>query len=125
MELYIGGFAQGKLEYVLREKGEVNIVQEVGEIKEYSKNQSILFYQFHEWFRQEIEQGRNPEEEMDAIFSEYKNLLIISDEVGNGIIPVEAVEREYRERLGRYLCRIAARSERVERILCGIGQRIK
>lgn len=124
MELYIGGFAQGKLQYVLRKKGKVNIVQEAGKIKEYPIKQKILFYQFHEWFRKEIEMGRNPEKEMDAIFSEYKNLLIISDEVGNGIIPIEAMEREYRERLGRYLCRIAAHSERVERILCGIGQRI-
>ena len=124
MELYIGGFAQGKLDYVLGKKGEVSIVQEAGMIKEHHVNQNILFYQFHEWFRQEVLKGRNPEAEMDAILSEYKNLLIISDEVGNGLIPVAAMEREYRERLGRYLCRIAARSERVERILCGIGQRI-
>ncbi|MBP6421033.1 MAG: bifunctional adenosylcobinamide kinase/adenosylcobinamide-phosphate guanylyltransferase, partial [Agathobacter sp.] len=42
-----------------------------------------------------------------------------------GIVPLDSFEREYRERLGRLLCEIAAKAERVERIVCGIGQRIK
>ena len=37
----------------------------------------------------------------------------------------EAGEREYRERLGRMLVEIAKRAESVERVFCGIGQRIK
>ena len=41
------------------------------------------------------------------------------------IVPLDSFEREYRERLGRLLCEIAAKAERVERIVCGIGQRIK
>ena len=50
---------------------------------------------------------------------------IICDEVGNGIVPMDAFEREYRERLGRFLIEVAKRADRVERIMCGIGQRIK
>ena len=56
---------------------------------------------------------------------EHPDCVIISDEVGNGIVPVDPFEREYRERLGRMLIEIASRAERVERVICGIGQRIK
>lgn len=38
---------------------------------------------------------------------------------------MDAFEREYRERLGRFLIEVAKRADRVERIMCGIGQRIK
>ncbi len=53
------------------------------------------------------------------------NCIIISDEIGNGIVPVEAFEREYRERTGRILIQLAQKAEEVERVICGIGQKIK
>ena len=55
----------------------------------------------------------------------YPNCVIISDEVGNGIVPIEAFEREYRERTGRILVELAKKAEEVERVICGIGQKIK
>ena len=51
--------------------------------------------------------------------------IIISDEIGNGIVPMEHEEREYRELTGRLLCELANKADRVERIVCGIGERIK
>ena len=61
----------------------------------------------------------------DKYLEKHPDTVIICDEVGNGIVPLDSFEREYRERLGRLLCEIAAKAERVERIVCGIGQRIK
>lgn len=110
MELYIGGFAQGKSEYVRR----LHPGQEI-RIKD----------GFHLWIRQLMQEGRNPEEETARLLEENPDLIIISDEIGNGIVPMDAFEREYRERLGRILIEIAARADRVERVVCGIGQRIK
>ena len=46
-------------------------------------------------------------------------------EIGNGIIPLEPFEREYRERTGRILVELASRAEEVERVICGMGQKIK
>ena len=34
-------------------------------------------------------------------------------------------KREYRELTGRLLCELANKADRVERIVCGIGERIK
>ena len=110
MELYIGGYKQGKYNYVLTKK---NIKKE------------FIWNDFHRWFRKRLQEGGNPEREAEAYLAEHPDCVVISDEVGNGIVPIDAFEREYRERLGRMLVEIAAKAERVERVICGIGQRIK
>ena len=51
--------------------------------------------------------------------------VIISDEIGNGIVPVDAFERDYRERTGRMLITLASQADEVVRVICGIGQKIK
>ncbi|MFT3982437.1 MAG: bifunctional adenosylcobinamide kinase/adenosylcobinamide-phosphate guanylyltransferase [Lachnospiraceae bacterium] len=126
MELYLGGYAQGKLTYVLENRGNVlPVVEGLEGLADYGTEDTVIFRAFHNWFFEELKKGKNPEEEMEDVLLLHNRLLIICDEVGNGIVPCSALEREYRERLGRYVCRLAADSERVERILCGIGQRIK
>ncbi len=110
MELYIGGYAQGKSEYVRR----THPGQEA-QIKE----------EFHLWIRQLMQEGKDPEAETELFLQKNPDAIIICDEIGNGIVPADAFEREYRERLGRILIGIAARADRVERIFCGIGQRLK
>lgn len=127
MELYIGGMAQGKLSYVRQQTGlgEEAVVVRPEELDGYAGSERVIFYQFQEWFRQEIEQEKDPEEAMDHLLERHPQLIIICNEVGNGIVPLASKEREYRERLGRYLCRLAERAVRAERIVCGIGQRLK
>ena len=50
---------------------------------------------------------------------------LYTDEIGYGIVPVDRMEREYREQTGRVCTRLAAYSEKVYRVMCGIGQVIK
>ena len=66
-----------------------------------------------------------PEREVLALLDHYDRCVIISDEIGNGIVPVDPFEREYRERAGKILITIAERADEVERVICGIGQKIK
>ena len=69
------------------------------------------------------------EEPIDDLAEELirKNpeLILITDEIGYGIVPVDRMEREYREQTGRVCTRLAAYSEKVYRVMCGIGQVIK
>lgn len=51
--------------------------------------------------------------------------VIIIDEIGCGIVPMEKNERIWRENVGRCGCIIAANSEKVIRIVCGIPTVIK
>lgn len=53
------------------------------------------------------------------------NAVIICDEVGCGIVPLDRAERLYRDVTGRVCCDIAARADSVFRVHCGIGVKIK
>ena len=51
--------------------------------------------------------------------------LVTCDEVGSGIIPLDAREREVREATGRLCIELAQRAEQVVRLVAGIPTRIK
>ena len=51
--------------------------------------------------------------------------VIVMDEVGSGIVPMEKADRLWREACGRCGCMIAARADRVIRLVCGIPTIIK
>ena len=127
MKLVIGGYAQGKLNYVLGKYDvEASMVYD-GEIPEKIEEEkgTVVINHFHNWLKTKIAYGGCPEKEIVEFVEKYPNCVIISDEVGNGIVPIEAFEREYRERTGRILVELAKRAEEVERVICGIGQKIK
>ena len=52
-------------------------------------------------------------------------VIIICDEIGCGIVPLEKSDRDYRENVGRIMCRVVERAEHAERLICGIPQRLK
>ncbi len=56
---------------------------------------------------------------------ENPNAAVIINEIGCGIIPLEKSERIYREEVGRAGGIIAAHSETVLRVFCGIPEVIK
>lgn len=124
MRLVIGGYAQGKLNYVLRtydlDEGQV-LDSEMSE----KTDKTVVFNHLHSWVKERILAGGNPEKELETMIERWPDCILISDEIGNGIVPLETGEREYRERLGRMLVEIAKKADSVERVFCGIGQRIK
>lgn len=126
MELYIGGYAQNKLNYVLSAyRDAVLTVRDGGSEDFEAAEPADIYNHLHLWVKRKLEEEKEPESLIEDILADNPNCIIISDEIGNGIVPIEASEREYRERTGRMLCELASKAERVERIICGIGQRIK
>lgn len=153
MKLVIGGYAQGKLEYVLGElqredeagnpedepekgsrkgnrteagqRGLWKVYQGIPSEEELENGGRIVVNHLHRWVKERIRQGGSPEEEALSFAAVHPGCVIICDEVGNGIVPVDGFEREYRERTGRLLVRLAAEAEEVVRVICGIGQKIK
>ena len=109
MILIIGGFAQGKLHYV----------------EQHYSEQEYIVNHLHLFIKEQLQQGKNPEDEINKIIKEHPDCILICDEIGNGIVPMEAEERIYRERTGRILERLAAQADEVVRVVCGIGQKIK
>lgn len=136
MRLVIGGYAQGKLDYVLDKYHlskeavwDAALPEDAEGILVISGNDLIdgpvIIDHLHIWVKKRILDGGYPEEELETFLAHCENCILISDEIGNGIVPVDASEREYRERMGRILIRLAGQAKGVERVICGIGQQIK
>ncbi|MCM1024237.1 MAG: bifunctional adenosylcobinamide kinase/adenosylcobinamide-phosphate guanylyltransferase [Prevotella sp.] len=60
-----------------------------------------------------------------SLCEKNSNIIIIINEIGCGIIPIEKDERIWREQVGRAGCIIAEKSSAVIRICCGIPMIIK
>lgn len=124
MELVIGGYGQGKLSYVLSRKKEAAVVFDA-ELPEITENSVLVINHLHLWVRNCLLNGREPEYELEIWLNQKPDCIFISDEIGNGIVPLDSFEREYRERTGRLLVMLAEKAECVERVICGLAQRIK
>lgn len=135
MELYIGGYAQGKREYLLHKyekaiwlEGTDSSALDTLPIAVGEEKQRVILNGFHHWMRLKLQDDAKREEIVQTLMEVEKKgyiLCIISDEIGNGIVPLEKEERNWREETGRVLCDIAEVSDRVERIICGIPQILK
>ncbi|MDR2658109.1 MAG: bifunctional adenosylcobinamide kinase/adenosylcobinamide-phosphate guanylyltransferase [Oscillospiraceae bacterium] len=65
-------------------------------------------------------------EAADALLESLANkAIVVCDEVGGGIIPLERRDREARDACGRLCCRMAQRAEKVVRVVCGLPIIIK
>lgn len=140
MELYIGGFAQGKLEYVKcryneNQKTEKLFVKVIDCVDSHYKKMLLetecdvlILNHLHLWVRDLLDEGMEEEKIQTTILSWIKSnpdAIVICDELGNGIVPIKKQEHIWREQTGRLMIELAKQAERVERILCGLGQRLK
>lgn len=80
---------------------------------------------FHLFIRRWLESGREKEELTDLILERQGEIVLVWDEIGCGLVPADASDREYREAVGRICTELAAEAVRVDRVVCGIAQRIK
>ena len=123
MQAIVGGYAQGKLQYAMEKYGAKDWILADGYLPE--AGQKVIINHFHLWVRRTMEKGECPEEKIKEYLEAHPQCIIISDEIGGGLVPMDAFEREYRERTGRILVELAKGAEEVERVICGIGQKIK
>lgn len=80
---------------------------------------------FHLWVKRAMGEGLNPEGLAKELAERNPELVVITDELGYGVVPIERRDREYRELHGRICCEVAKRSRKVCRVICGIGTVIK
>lgn len=124
MELIVGGAFQGKLEYA----------KELFPDRDWADGEDCSLedlkraggvWRFQSLIRRLLQQGALPDDLAERVFQENPELIVISDEVGSGVVPADAFEREFREKTGRICTELARRSRRVHRVVCGIGKVIK
>ena len=103
-----GGAYQGKKDFALK----------------YFKNYDII-NNYHIIIKNLISENINLLEYTENIISENKDIIIIMDEIGCGIVPTDREERFWREMCGKCGCIIAEKADVVVRVTCGIGTAIK
>lgn len=82
-------------------------------------------YHYHLFLRRQMKEQADVLQITKDIAAANPDLIILLDEIGCGIIPMERFERQWREAVGRVGCYLAAHAESVERVVCGCGVRIK
>ena len=100
MKLYIGGLCQGQ-------------------------ETPALLTEFHAVIREKLAAGEDTLAYAQRLCVEQPELVVVSDEVGSGVVPMSKEERLWREAVGRALCVVAEHAESVTRVMCGIGVRLK
>lgn len=124
MKLIIGGGFQGKLDYAKKLYPDIEWTDgSECALKEISTCGGMNC--FHLFVRRWMKAGRTKEELINTLLKRDRELSLICDEVGCGLVPVDAFEREYREAVGRICTVFAQRADRVDRVVCGIGTQIK
>lgn len=150
MEVYFGGAFQGKLEYVLEKKGCLKVADGAGcSLKDIKEAQVLnhlhlyikrLTYKEGAAYNTTVDDTITTDDTITAdttaktmpaaeiindIYEVNPDIILICDEVGGGIVPLKKEDRIYRETVGRALCCAVKKSDRVERVMCGIGQCLK
>lgn len=81
--------------------------------------------EYHLLIKRLLEKNIDVQEFTRRICRENPHAVIIINEIGAGIIPLEKSERIWREETGRAGCIIAEKSAEVVRVICGIPAKIK
>lgn len=129
MIFVIGGEYQGKLNYVLnltKLKREDMVDGVCGSEKELEEKQII--YNFHLLIKRLLKKDENiefVEGKIKDIIQKNPEVIIISNEIGYGVVPIDKFDRKYRELAGRISCELAKEAKEVHRVICGIGSIIK
>lgn len=149
MKLIIGGAYQGKLAYA---KKQYHVTE--GWLDGQTCGMSEILscrgiYHFHEYVRRMMQADLNGQDMEENIFEmriqtgslssleqqaenfagllerENPNILIVSNELGYGVVPMEKSDRLWREVTGRICTSLAKRADEVVRVVCGVGQHLK
>lgn len=136
MILIIGGMCQGKHGFCRSKYPDAEVIEH-----------------YEERIRDELKEGKDPVSEAEKWLNEIsavmemdgtdsaihlsmdtenrfkeqkpRELVIIMNEVGSGVVPMDKDDREWRESVGRVSCLFAKRADKVYRLFVGIPQRLK
>ena len=125
MELIIGGAYQGKTEYAKAafglDDGDIFVCDKDGNV-DFDKRCISHIERFSFWC---VEHGIEPADYFFEHAENAENLIVISDDISCGVVPIDKTERAWREANGRLLIRLSKESEHVTRVFCGLSQRLK
>jgi len=100
-------------------------VAEGGSCPEEDIYKASVLENFHLYVQRFPEKMEDPEEFCDHLMKNNPHIIIVTNELGCGVVPILKDDRQWREKTGRVCTALASRCEKVYRVICGIGQRIR
>jgi adenosylcobinamide kinase/adenosylcobinamide-phosphate guanylyltransferase len=126
MRLILGGAYQGKCSWYLQQSGHTLSEVVDGNVLELDQMpKSNILNHLHGLIRRLLQHQINPSEWLEEYLERHPDAVILCDEIGCGVVPMTAEEREWRETTGRICCLLAKRAVRVDRVFCGIAMTLK
>lgn len=124
MILIIGGAYQGKLDYAktafqLKEK---DVFTCTGMELDFSKR---CVRHLEEFCYACVRQGIEPKDIFERNREQWENSILICRDLFCGVVPMDPVEREWRQATARLCQYLAREAEQVSRLFCGLEQRLK
>ena len=126
MRLVLGGMNQGqkKVALELTKLTEDRVIY----CKECSFEDILkapIINDFHLYIKRVLKDGGDPYDYAKQLIEGNPQACVVMDEIGCGVVPDNAFDRDYRETVGRIGCILAENSREVYRVFCGIPTRIK
>lgn len=122
MVLIIGGAYQGKTEYAKKTYGLQDADIFTCENMDIDPNARVIRH-LERFALACVRAGKEPAEVLNAI--DLSDRILICEDISCGVVPMDAVEREWREAVGRMNAMLAAKAERVTRLFCGLPLELK
>lgn len=124
MEMIIGGAFQGKSAYARETHPEVDWKNGADLEKEDLMTADGVL-DFQEYIKKELKADQDVTDLAEELSEKNPDIILVSQEVGYGVVPMDAFDRKYREAVGRVCTGLAAKCSKVTRVVCGIGTVIK
>ena len=120
--LIVGGACQGKREYAQKAFG-LNEREILPWNEEWEAASCIA--DLHLRVRACLEKGLTQQEVLEKLLPFCRGKIVLCDDIFCGVVPLDALERQWREVTGRLLCLLAQEADTVIRMQCGLPQAIK
>ena len=124
MEMIIGGAYQGKRNYAKEQFPDMQW-KDGAEVTEEELMNAAGVWNFQEYIRRQLQEEKEVTSLAQTLILRNPDVILVSQEVGYGVVPIDAFERKYREAVGRVCTELATYSKKVTRVCGGIGQVIK
>lgn len=126
MKLILGGYANGRTAYAMQnyQLTESDCFDAAAEPLARWNGQWLILHAeqlVNPW----LEQGKEPCTEILPWLERWQNAVLITQEVGCGLVPVTPQQRQLREAVGHFNRLLAECAETVERVCCGLGMQLK
>ena len=125
MVLIFGGAYQGKLDFAMKK---FNIKDtDIFTCTEYSfpDFSKKIIDRAELFFLKCVKDGIEPRDILCENINMLQDKIVIARDISQGIVPIDSVQRAWREASGRAMMYLAGEAEEVYRVFCGLSEKLK